>query len=315
MGSTGFQGLQGSTGIQGFQGSLGFQGGMGSTGFQGLQGSTGIQGFQGTQGFQGSVGFQGIIGPTGADGFLGGTGSTGPQGFQGIIGPTGFQGFQGRQGNQGNQGNQGFQGRQGNQGFQGQGFNVVSNYGSNRILVSDGTTFGATAQTNLTYDGQTLTIIGSNLGDTILSVEGVSGPLFTIVDSLTGALLEVGSTSSNIFEVNSSGYLFTNTRGLTGLTSGGSPHLLYEITKTVGDGAFFDYWVYDTSNFGKRVGTVSCVWDDSNDNIAYTDVSTVDINSSTSNIEFYTGITNDNVQLKVEISGGIWDIKISARVI
>jgi hypothetical protein len=135
------------------------------------------------------------------------------------------------------------------------------------------------------------------------------------VDSLTGALLEVGSNSSNIFEVNSRGFLYSNTKGLTGLTSGGSPYLIYELEKSVGDGAFFDYWVYDTENFGKRVGTVSCVWDQSNDQIAYTDTSTVDINSSTSNIEFYTGITNDNVELRAEITGGTWNIKISARVI
>ena len=109
---------------------------------------------QGPQGFQG---VQGLKGATGPQGFQG---ATGPQGFQGVQGIKGATGSQGPQGVTGSQGYQGTQGLQGAQGFQGPSI-TVSNFGANRVLVSNGSSNGATAMSSLTYDGAKLQVSGN----------------------------------------------------------------------------------------------------------------------------------------------------------
>ena len=182
--------------------------------------------------------------------------------------------------------------------------------------MSDGTTFGASAQSNFTYDGQTLTIVGSSLGATVVDIQGVSGSLFTVTDSLTGPLLEVGSTSSNIFEVHADGYVFTKTASLTGLSASSQSLLIYSFPSTVGNAAFFDYWIRETQSDGKRTGVVSCTWDSTNQTIVHTEFSTTDINASTADLEFDTRLTGSDVHLVADITGsGSWDVKVSARLI
>ena len=172
-GATGPTGLQGPTGAQGIAGSATNTGATGPTGSQGVQGPIGLQGDQGPtgpQGIQGPAGFAvntGATGPTGVTGpvgpasmIAGPTGRTGPTGATGatgmtgaasnVTGPTGMTGFTGPTGMTG------ATGFTGPTGMTGPGLNIA-NASTNRVMTSTGVTT-AKAETNLTFDGSTLTV-------------------------------------------------------------------------------------------------------------------------------------------------------------
>jgi hypothetical protein len=105
------------------------------------------------------------MGPQGPQGNIGPIGNIGPQGFQGFQGFQGRQGFQGNQGPtgpQGFQGNQGPTGPQGNQGNTGPNAGITSytNPADNRVITSVNSTT-INAESNLTFDGSTLTVTGT----------------------------------------------------------------------------------------------------------------------------------------------------------
>ena len=156
------------TGAQGSQGATGVQGTNGTVGTQGFQGTQGIQGTQGTQGIQGTVGTQGFQGNQGAQGNQGIQGTVGTQGIQGTVGT---QGFQGRQGPQGNQGPTGIQGTVGTQGATGASAGITSytNPADNRVLTSVSSTT-INSESNLTFDGTTLTVVAGDLKITAGSI-------------------------------------------------------------------------------------------------------------------------------------------------
>jgi hypothetical protein len=168
QGTQGTQGIQGTVGTQGFQGNQGAQGNQGIQGFQGTQGIQGTQGTQGTQGIQGTVGTQGFQGNQGAQGNQGIQGTVGTQGIQGTVGT---QGFQGRQGPQGNQGPTGIQGTVGTQGATGASAGITSytNPADNRVLTSVSSTT-INSESNLTFDGTTLTVVAGDLKITAGSI-------------------------------------------------------------------------------------------------------------------------------------------------
>lgn len=172
-GATGPTGLRGATGEQGLAGTATNTGATGPTGPQGIQGPIGLQGEQGPtgpQGIQGPAGFAvntGATGPTGVTGPVGApstvagptgrtgpTGPTGPTGMTGaasvVTGPTGMTGFTGPTGMTG------ATGATGPTGMTGPGLNIV-NASTNRVMTSTGVTT-AKAETNLTFDGSTLTV-------------------------------------------------------------------------------------------------------------------------------------------------------------
>ena len=159
-------------------------------------------------------------------------------------------------------------------------------------------------------------VTSSLSGSTVLIVSGTSGNLFSVVDDLSGPLLEVNNPNGdNLFEVNVNGYIYSNSVSLSGLTNVNSPHDLYTIDNTVGDGAFFDYVITNTTNNGKRMGSIYVVWDNVNNTIDFTDISTNDINNSTSNLSFNVVINSTSVILRCSIANDTFNIKISARII
>ena len=80
----------------------------------------------------------------------------------------------------------------GDQGYQGPGFNAISNPGADRVLVSDGSTTAAVAQSNLTFDGTTLTIgtypdsvtINKNMSNVDYIVFNNTNPTYSATASL-----------------------------------------------------------------------------------------------------------------------------------
>jgi len=189
VGGTGAQGAvgtQGNVGGTGAQGTTGTQGATGGTGGTGTQGAVGTQGNVGGTGTQGATGAQGNTGGTGAQGATGGTGTQGTTGAQGTTGTatqgttgaqgavgTATQGTTGAQGTTGTQGavgtaTQGTTGTQGIQGISGGGGSIPGS--NNEMLTSDGAG-AAVAESNLTFDGSTLTLVSST------EINGNSGTL------------------------------------------------------------------------------------------------------------------------------------------
>jgi hypothetical protein len=229
-GAQGVQGVQGIQGVQGVQGLQGIQGTIGTTGAQGTTGATGAQGVQGTigtTGAQGTIGTTGAQGATGATGAQGATGATGAQGAtgatgaqgtvgttgaQGTIGTTGAQGTTGTTGAQGTVGTTGAQGTIGTTGAQGTtgatgasaGITSYTNVADNRVITSVNSST-INAETNLTFDGSTLTVSGNTANKvsvvgsgsaanfTLFSIDGANGRLFEVTDDLSDSLFSVNT--------------------------------------------------------------------------------------------------------------------------
>jgi microcystin-dependent protein len=158
---TGATGTTGPTGasLTGNTGPTGL-GATGPTGITGPTGSslTGPTGPIGPQGIAGAAANTGATGPTGNRGLTGWTGPTGssltgptgPTGTQGLTGPTGPTGTTGRTGGTGNTGNTGPTGPTLD----------IQNAANDRILTAI-TNQSCNAETNLTFNGSQLTVIGT----------------------------------------------------------------------------------------------------------------------------------------------------------
>ena len=101
----------------------------------------------GAQGATGSTGSQGATGPTGAQGATGSGGSTGAQG---ATGPTGSQGATGATGAQGATGSTGAQGA----------LATINGNVNNYVVTATGTANTLQGESNLTFNGSTLTATG-----------------------------------------------------------------------------------------------------------------------------------------------------------
>ena len=268
-------------------------------------GPTGSQGFQGRQGLTGPQGFQGFQGLTGPQGFQGFQGLTGPQGFQGLTGSQGFQGFQGATG---------------------PGFNSISNPGDFRILTATGSsTNSAIAQPSLTFNPNTgqLGVSGSVYisstisGATLLTVEGSSGQLFSIVDSLTGSLfsvndisgmpiLEVFSDNTTLIGDYQTPALYT-TKKVTLVTGSNT---IYAIATASYTGAFVDYHLLGTTN--SRSGSINAAW--LGNTIRYYELGGIDIGNTTGVVLSYT-YSGAFVLLQANSSTSGWTLKTIIRTI
>ena len=166
--STGAQGATGPTGAQGATGATGAQGATGNNGSTGPTGPTGPTGAQGAQGATGATGAQGATGATGAQGATGAGGSTGAQGATGSGGSTGAQGATGSTGPTGPTGAQGATGSTGPTGPSGSA--TISSNADNRVITG-GSGTNLVGESNLTFDGTSLTVSSGASGDAKLIIE------------------------------------------------------------------------------------------------------------------------------------------------
>lgn len=205
--------------------------------------------------------------------------------------------------------------------------NSVTGLGSNTTIIGNTSTLQTAIYGNLTL-GNTVdnlsgaalqvsgkeTITSAALNSEPLDVIGVSGDLFKVTDSNTGTLLEVYDSSSNkIFEINNNGAQYLNSDTTAGMTSAGSPVTVYQIDKTTGTAAFFDYVLYDTTAGAYRAGNIMAVWDGTN--VEFTETSTLDLGASTAAFNWSVDISGANVRLKATIASGTWTAKIGARIL
>lgn len=174
--------LTGTTGPTGL-GATGPRGNTGPTGSS-LTGPTGPIGPQGIPGVAANTG---STGPTGNRGLTGNTGPTGSS-LTGPTGPTGTQGMTGPTGPTGTTGRTGATGNTGNTGPTGPTLDIL-NAANDRILTAI-TNQSCNAETNLTFDGSKLTVIGTETiitnGRNYLPQSATSVAFYTEVPS-TGA--------------------------------------------------------------------------------------------------------------------------------
>ena len=161
QGATGPTGAQGATGATGAQGATGNNGSTGPTGPTGPTGAQGATGAGGSTGAQGATGSTGSTGPTGAQGATGSTGPTGPTGAQGATGSTGAQGATGSTGAQGATGSTGAQGA----------LATINSNTNNYVITGTGTANTLQGESNLTFDGTSLTVSSGASGDAKLIIE------------------------------------------------------------------------------------------------------------------------------------------------
>ena len=188
----------------------------------GAQGATGATGAQGAQGHQGATGSGGSTGSQGATGSTGAQGAQGHQGATGSGGSTGAQGAQGHQGSTGSGGSTGAQGATGSTGAQGAANATTINSNTNNYLITGtGTANTLQGESNLTFDGTSLTNTGTGSRNNTIytstdnsvyltlqnsqrrfNINNVTGGAFTIYDS---------TASSERLRIDSSGRLHIGT--------------------------------------------------------------------------------------------------------
>jgi hypothetical protein len=215
---------------------------------------------------------------------------------------------------------------------------LTRNEGKSPLTVNLSTMTGLTVNGNLTVTGGTsvrgitgtsalffgtgqniLTIIGSGNSTTspLFTIQGSSGELFSVTDSLVGSLFSVNDISGlPILEVFSNNTILQgsylapslNTTIRTSLTAG--TNSIYSIPTSAYTGAFFDYTVI--SSTGARAGNIMSIW--SGSTVQYTDVSTNDI-GNTAGVTFLIAVSSGNVILSSSATTTGWTLKTIVRSI
>jgi len=145
-------------------------------------------------------------------------------------------------------------------------------------------------------------VISGNIGSgQIGSIHIASGVLSNISGNLN---VSSGNITVNTITVNTA--IFS---GLTSTTT------VYSGSISVGMAAYFDYATKNTLTSGYRAGTVTTIWDESNETTEYNDMSTQDLGGSTIGLSFSTYILSGNLQLLANVSSGSFNLKLGARFI
>jgi hypothetical protein len=148
-------------------------------GTSGTSGTSGSSGSSGTSGDAGTSGTSGTSGDNGSSGTSGTSGDAGSSGTSGTSGDAGTSGTSGTSGDAGTSGTSGTSGTTGTSGTSGTGFTTISTPLDNRVLTSDGSSNSAVAETNLTFDGNTLSVSGDLIVTGSFTVSGQSSVVNT----------------------------------------------------------------------------------------------------------------------------------------
>ena len=149
----------------------------------------------------------------------------------------------------------------------------LTNPAANRVVTSLASgTNSATANTNLTYDGTTFTANSVTSGSTVVNVTGQAGTLFSITDSNTGDIYQIGDISGvPSLTFNSNGYVNIISNSFAGQTAN---FTAFSIADTSGTAAFIEYFAINTATNAYRAVSISAVWNATADTIAYSEATT-----------------------------------------
>jgi hypothetical protein len=164
-----------------------------------------------------------------------------------------------------------------------------------------------------------LTVIGSGntTSSPLFTVQGSSGELFSVTDSLVGSLYSVNDISGlPILEVFSDNTILMgsyqvpslNTTARVIATTGTTN--VYSIPTSAYTGAFFDYTVSDGTNL--RAGNIMSIW--SGSSVNYTETQTTDF-GNTSGLTFNMVVSSGNAILRTSGVTGNWTVKTIVRSI
>jgi hypothetical protein len=167
-----------------------------------------------------------------------------------------------------------------------------------------------------TISGSSLTVYGSGSAQPVFTVQGSSGELFSVTDSLTGSLFSVNDISGlpilEVFSDNTTligNYLdpmLITTAKVTQTNSGS--FVVYSLPTASYDTAFFEYSVKSGSN--ARAGTIMAI--QSGSSVNFTETTTLDFGSTTA-ISFTVVVTGSNMALTGSSTAGAWTIKSIVR--
>jgi hypothetical protein len=213
---------------------------------------------------------------------------------------------------------------------------ISQNQGQSPLNINISIMSGLTINGNLTVTGNTrvnsitgtsavfsgsgtniLTIIGSGSTTPLFTVQGSSGELFSVTDSLVGSLFSVNNVSGlPILEVFSDNtilmgdYSSPSLNTTTKVTANSGTTNIYSIPTSAYTGAFFEYTVNDGTNL--RAGNIMSIWNDSTVN--YTETSTNDIGDTTP-ITFDLSISSGLAYLRTSATTNSWVVKTIIRSI
>ena len=182
---------------------------------------------------------------------------------------------------------------------------------------------GLTAQTAVfsSSSQNVLTVIGSGNSTTspIFTVQGSSGELFGVNDSLVGSLFSVNDISGlPIVEVFSDNTTLwgsyqapsLNTTTKVSLTAG--TNTIYSIPTSAYTGAFYEYTLISTGSTGARAGQIMSIWSGTSAN--FTETTTTDIGTTTG-VTFTVAVSGSNAVLSSSATTAGWTVKTIIRSI
>jgi hypothetical protein len=164
-----------------------------------------------------------------------------------------------------------------------------------------------------------LTVIGSGNSTTspLFSVQGSSGELFSVSDSLVGSLFSVNDISGlpimEVFSDNTTlwgSYQAPSLNTTVKTSAGTGSTTVYNIPQSAYTGAFFEYTVSSTS--GARAGSIMSIF--SGSSVQYTETTTNDIGSTTGLTFSVSANSTNAVLLASGVTAG-WTIKTIVRSI
>jgi|LakMenE01Jun11ns_1017448.scaffolds.fasta_scaffold9959649_18 hypothetical protein len=164
-----------------------------------------------------------------------------------------------------------------------------------------------------------VTIIGSgsSMSSPLFNVQGSSGQLFSVSDSLIGSLFSVNDISGlPVIEAFSDNTILMgdfnspslNTTKKVVVNSGVTS--IYSIPSSGYTGAFYDYTVL--SDLGARSGNIMSIW--SGTSIQYSETSTTSI-GDTSGIIFSVSLSGNSTMLSTSANTNSWTVKTIVRSI
>jgi len=166
-----------------------------------------------------------------------------------------------------------------------------------------------------------LTVIGSGNSTTspIFTVQGSSGELFSVSDSLTGSLFSVNDISGlpilETFSDNTTlwgSYLAPSLNTTTRTSLTGGTNTVYSIPTSAYTGAFFEYTLISSGSTGARAGQIMSIWSGSTAN--FTETTTTDIGTTTG-VTFNVAVSGNNAVLSSSATTAGWTLKTIVRSI
>jgi len=183
---------------------------------------------------------------------------------------------------------------------------------------SSGTTFTVNGQS--VFSGQSTDVVqiyGSGSTSPIFRVQGSSGELFSITDSLTGSLFAVNDISGlpilEVFDddtIHMGSYQAPSLNTTVLLNPGVGLSTVYSIPMSAYTGAWFEYTVSNT--VGARAGQIMSIFSGNTANI--TETTTTDI-GSTDDVTFSMSANSTNALLQVSAATSGWEVKTIVRSI